>query len=351
MKFKAVTIPFIVLVLFLMLTLVTGCAKKEKEEATPSLKGELTVLHAGSLAVPFKQVEKEFERKYPEVKVEREARGSRATIRQVTALHREADVVASSDYSIILPMMSPKYAAWYIAFARNQMVLAYTEKSAYSKEINKENWYKILVNDPKNKGVTYGHGNPDIDPCGYRALMVWKLAEKHYDVSGLYNSLLVGNGRESKGREVVRPKETDLIALLEAGELDYAFEYLSIAKQHRLKYIKLPKEIDLSSKEFKDFYATAKVKVSGKKPGEQTTISGKPIIYGITIPENAPHPNLATAWIKFLLGSEGQEIMKRNGQPPISPGFTNDRSKLPNELKPLAVETKTLGNHILKEPP
>lgn len=326
MEGKIARIGRIAGVLILTLTLVAGCTPK-------NLEGTLTILHAGSLTIPFEEIREEFNRKYPEVKIEMEARGSRATIRQVTDLGRRADVVASADYSIILPMMSPQYADWYIAFAHNEMVIAYTDRSAYGNEINEDNWYKILAGDPAGKGVTYGHSNPDIDPCGYRALMVWQLAERYYKEPGLYKKLLRGNGRESRGREVVRGKEVDLLALLETGELDYAFEYLSIAKQHHLKYIKLASVINLSSEKFEELYATAKVEVAGKKLGEMVTYSGKAIIYGLTIPRNAVHPDLAVKWIEFLLSPQGREIMERNGQPPLVPARANDIDKLPPKLR------------------
>ena len=35
----------------------------------------------------------------------------------------------------------------------------------------------------------------------------------------------------------------------------------------------------------------------------------------------------------FLLSPEGMAIMETNGQPPIIPGVTNDKSKLPDRLK------------------
>jgi hypothetical protein len=42
---------------------------------------------------------------------------------------------------------------------------------------------------------------------------------------------------------------------------------------------------------------------------------------------------LAIAWVDFLLGPEGVNIMEANGQPAIIPARTNDVSKLPEALK------------------
>jgi molybdate/tungstate transport system substrate-binding protein len=140
-------------------------------------------------------------------------------------------------------------------------------------------------------------------------------------------------GRHNSGREIVKPKSVDLLYLLDSGDLDYAFEYRSVAQQHGFEYLELPEGIDLSSLDYEEFYATATVEVTGSEPGTTTTLSGAPIVYGVTIPSNAPHPVLALEFVKFLLGPEGQSIMEACGQPPIVPAIASDRDKLPEELK------------------
>jgi len=281
------------------------------------------------LTIPFDDVTREFNKLYPDIKVETEAAGSATAIRKVTELGKKADIIASADYTLIPEMMFPEYAEWYIIFATNQMVIAYTDNSLFRNEINGDNWYEILQRD----GVKYGRSDPDQDPCGYRTLMVWQLAEAHYGASGLYDKLFEAEG------DVMRPKSVDLIALLESGDLDYAFEYSSVAAQHNLNYVVLPPEINLSSEEFRNYYSKAKIEIAGKKPGETVTKTGKPIVYGITIPKNAPHPELAAAWIDFLLSSDGMTIMEANGQPPIIPAVTNNKSKLPDELRKYVTES------------
>jgi len=306
------------IILALTLRLIPGCSRGTT----------LTILHAGSLSIPFDDITKEFNKLYPHIKILTEAAGSVTTIRKVTELGREADIIASADYTLIPELMFPEYADWYIAFAYNRMVIAYTDKSQFKDEVSKDNWYEILQRDR----VNYGRSDPDQDPCGYRTLMVWQLAEGYYSVPGLYDKLYGGTG------EMIRPKEVDLIALLESGDLDYAFNYFSIARQHRLNFVELPLEIDLSSDRFKDNYAKAQVDIAGKEPGTTITKQGKPIVYGITIPNKAPHPELAVAWISFLLSSNGIAIMEASGQPPIIPAVTNDKSKLPDELRKYVTE-------------
>jgi molybdate/tungstate transport system substrate-binding protein len=288
------------------------------------ITGEIVVFHAGSLSVPFAQIEKAFESQYPGTDVIREAAGSREAVRKVTDLGREADVIGSADYTVIENLMIPEYTEWYINFANNEMVIMYTEDSRYKDEINSDNWYEILL----RPDVEYGHSDPNADPCGYRSQIVWKLAEKYYKVDNLYKKLA-----DNCPPKNVRPKETDLIALLEAGELDYIFIYKSVALQHRMPYVELPEQINLKSTKYADFYATASFDVTGKEPGEMITQIGQPMVYALTIPNNAPNLQGAIAFIKFVIGPQGRAIMEENGQPPINPPEGVNIEKAPQEIQ------------------
>ena len=311
MRAKSITIS---LAFLLGLSLVPGCAK-------PSPK--LPIFHAGSLTIPWAQISQEFNQLYPDVEILTEGAASLTTIRKVTELGRDCGVIGSADYKVIPKLMFPEYADWYIIFATNQIVLCYADESQFQDEVNASNWYEILQRD----GVKYGRSDPNQDPCGYRTLMVWQLAEVHYKVPGLYDKLYEAEG------DLMRAKSVGLIALLESGDLDYAFEYLSVATQRRLNYVALPDEINLSSEKFKDFYATAEVEISGKEPGQSVTLTGEPISYAVTIPKNFPNQELAIAWVDFLLSDKGTTIMEANGQRPIKPVVTNDESQLPEQLK------------------
>jgi molybdate/tungstate transport system substrate-binding protein len=285
--------------------------------------GKLPVFIAGSLTVPFKAVAKEYNKQYPKVDVLMEGGGSATTIRKVTELKRECGIIGSADYKIVPKLMFPDYADWYVIFASNQMVLCFTEKSKYAKEVNADNWYQIL----QKEGVTYGRSDPDQDPCGYRTLMVWQLAEKHYNVSGIYDKLHGAKG------DTMRAKSVDLIALLQSGDLDYAFEYDSVAKQHGLKYVQLPERINLSSAEHEAFYAQAKVSIKGAKPGQKIDLVGEPILYAITIPKNYPDQAKAMSWVEFLLSDKGVKVLESSGQSSVRPAVASDKSKLPEALK------------------
>lgn len=298
--------------------------KIEEVATVPAGKAEIKIVHAGSLSIPFKEMAEAFMKKFPEYNVLLEAHGSRVCARQVTDLKRELDVMGSADSIVIREMLMPDYADYCIDFTTNEMVIMYTEKSKFSDTITSENWHEILM----KPGVQYGHSDPNADPCGYRAVLTWQLAEKHYKIPGFYKKIT-----EKMPAKNMRSKETDLLAMLEAGELDYIFIYRSVAEQHQAKYVVLPEEINLKSPLHAEFYATATLEISGKQPGEMVTVKGEPMIYGLTILKNAPNPEGAVKFVAFILGPEGQEIMKKNGQPELIPPQVDNKEKLPESLK------------------
>lgn len=295
-------------------------------------KEPVVVLHAGSLSVPFAEIESAFEAKYPQYDVQREPSGSVAAARKVTDLGRVADVMASADYKVIDSMLIPHHAKFNAQFATNEMVLAYTEKSKFANEINAQNWTDIFLRE----GVVVGHSNPNLDPCGYRSMLVTMLAESYYKKEGLYNKLFgYGEhyvvGEENAKKVVVRPKETDLLGLLESYQYDYLFIYKSVADQHKLKYVTLPEEVSLRSAKFDEFYSKASFNIDGKKPGEVVKQVGAPMVYGISVFENKTSPANkagAIAFVNFVLSSEGQAIMKKNGQDALNPPIITGNSSI-----------------------
>ncbi|MCK4288992.1 MAG: tungstate ABC transporter substrate-binding protein WtpA [Bacteroidales bacterium] len=326
-----------IVILVVLLTSFTACNTNKTDKSTnqkkskTTISGDLIVFHAGSLSVPFKEIAKEFKKEYPEVNIKAEIAGSVACARKITDLKRPCDIMASADYAVIDKMLIPEYTDWNIKFASNEMVIAFTEKSGYKSEINKNNWYDILL----KKDVNFGRSDPNSDPCGYRAVLTIKLAAKKYNKQDIVEEFL------EKDTRFIRPKEVDLLALLETNTIDYIFIYRSVVEQHGLEYILLPDSINLKNPELKDYYSSVSVDINGKKPGEFFTQKGEPMVYGVTILNNAPNKKAALSFTKFLLSkNKGMKIMEKNGQPSLVPSFTSTFSNIPDELKEFAKAPK-----------
>jgi molybdate/tungstate transport system substrate-binding protein len=301
-----------------------------QSKAFAEVSGKVIIFNAGSLTIPLAQMEKEFEAKYPKVDVLREAAGSQKCARKITDLKKPCDIMASADYTVIDKLLIPAYADWNIRFATNRLVLCYTDKSRYANEVNEKNWYEILG----RKGVIWGHSDPNLDPCGYRALMVLQLAEKYYKVPGLYEHLIANRPKQN-----IRPKSVELVSLLQTGNMDYAWEYRSVAVQHELKFVELPDQINLGNYAYDDFYNQAAVKVTGKKPGTFLAMRGKSCTYGVTLANNAPNEKAAIAFLEYMLDPQGGlKVLQEMGQPPFIPCRVPTgamKSSLPEPLQDL----------------
>lgn len=296
---------------------ISGC-----NNSVPAKKNEIIVFHAGSLSVPFQQLKKEYELKNPGTSIILEAAGSLVCARKITELKKPCDIIASADYFVINELLIPDYASWSIRFATNEIVIAFSEKAKYSSEINSDNWYDILLKDE----VLYSRSDPDSDPCGYRTVFTMMLAEKYYMKSGLSEKLL------AKNKEYIRPKEVDLVALIESNAIDYMFQYKSVAIQHNLKYIELPDEINLSDPSRGGNYQSVSIDVTGSKPGTKMKVTGEYINYSMTVTDNAVNREGAIGFMAFILSDEGMEILKKNGQNPIIPFSTEQPEKIPAAL-------------------
>jgi molybdate/tungstate transport system substrate-binding protein len=133
----------------------------------------------------------------------------------------------------------------------------------------------------------------------------------------------------------MRGSSVQLLAVLESGDLDYAFEYLSVSKQHNLNFLPLPPEINLSDEAYEENYNRTRVKLAYQRFATvNPEFHGKTIHYGLTIPSNAPHSDLAAEFIQFLIGPEGQRVMAENHHPMILPPVVDNEAALPQALKP-----------------
>ena len=306
-------------------TLISICMSGQQKN--DKISGDLIIYHAGSLSFPFKEIAAEFNKLYPDVKVLMESAGSVASARKITDLNRPCDILASSDYGVIDNMLIPKYADWNIKFVSNELSIVYQEKSRLANQINSKNWFEILM----KKEVAFGRADPNADPCGYRTVISLQLAEKYYKKPGLAKMI------SDKDQNYIRPKEVDLIAILESGSIDYIFVYRSLAIQHHLKYITLPDEINLKNMNFASQYATATIEINGKEPGKKEIMKVEPIVYSVTMLRNAPNKPAAIAFLHFLLSREkGMKIMEKDGQSSVIPMATQNYDKLPKELKSFA---------------
>jgi molybdate/tungstate transport system substrate-binding protein len=351
---------------FLVIALTLGLVACNGSPAAnrPAEKTPLVVFAAGSLIQPFDKLEKAFEAKYPDIDVLPEYHGSIQVIRHATELHEPIDVVATADASLI-PMLMYEvndpdtglpYADWYIRYASNHLALAYNKDSQYADEINADNWVGIL----SRQDVKVGIPDPRFDAAGYRGLMAVALDEERANSYGMFESFVDGQfafeptifrdddqttitvpeilETNPGAHLVLRGASIQLIALLESGDLDYAFEYESVINQHGLELLPLPDEVNLGEETYENLYNRVQVILDFQRfASVKPEFRGERIGYGITIPSSAPHPREAALFIAFLLSPEGRAIMEADHHPVFDAPLGHGYASIPPELQSLSV--------------
>ncbi|HLK10374.1 MAG TPA: extracellular solute-binding protein [Candidatus Binatia bacterium] len=289
------------------------------------IEGPLRVFTADSLAAAGARVLAAFRAHHPAVQPAQESAGSLDLVRRITDLGEVPDVLLVADFEVLPHLLMPRHASWYAVVARNRMVIAYRPESAGAAALGGTSWYEVLL----RPDVVQGVADPDRDPAGYRTRMVWELAERHYGIPGLAARL-----RAAVRAQDVRPQAAQLVALLEVGEIDYAWVYRSVAEAAGLRYVTLPPEIDLGDPARAAQYAAVAVEVAGATPAQRRTIRGLPIVYALTIPAGAPHRAAAEAFVAFLAGPEGHAALAAAHLEPVAPPQANDPAALPGALRP-----------------
>src|SRR5229473_2571466 len=169
-------------------------------------------------------------------------------------------------------------------------------------------------------------------PCDILITADWRLlAERYYKQPGLAAKLEAGCPPAN-----IRPHSIYLVALLESSELDYYFGYASDARLGKLKFLALPREINLGDLAMSGEYASASVEVgSGSR-----LIKGAPIAFGVTLVSGTSHRKEALEFIDLMAGPVGRKIAAQDGLVTYPGAFAYDPgNKMPRELQGL---TRTL---------
>ena len=245
-----------------------------------------------------------FEQSHPGLKVVLKAGGSVDLARAVAHGGPTPDVLALADYQLLPRLLVPSQASWYAAFAGNAMVVAYTNRSRYAGEVTGRNWTDVL----RRPGVRAAHSDPAQDPAGYRALLVFHLAERALGERGL------GRALEREVPTHVGRKGESLYDALRAGDLDYVVTYRSSALTTGLRFVELSPDIDLGDPGREATYAAVSLPIA-REPGssDSTSVRGEPILYGVTVPARARNRSMGERFVRELLGVGGQSILAGHG--------------------------------------
>lgn len=269
----------------------------------------------------------EFNRTHNNLKVEGKPFESRELAYRILEKGERPDLIFIIFPKDIKNLLFPEYIDWFVEFGEDEIVLAYTQKGKYAKEINEDNWYEII----SKEDVDLGRPEENLSSLGYSTLWVWQLAERFYRKEGLYRRLI------EKSQNHIYPSESQLISSLKSLDLDFAFVYLSSAKTFDLKIIHLPKEIDLSKREFQQNYQCVSVLLPGKDRFQFIPTSGSFISYAFSVPKNISYSQrrpYIKEFLKLFFSDKAKETFKKYYLN-LSPINFFGEERIPQEIKDL----------------
>lgn len=277
-----------------------GGACSGPPESSTDVGGAVSALYAGSLAAVMEDGLGPAFTAETGLQFRGEAHGSLGAAQLIRDRLREPDVFVSADPVVNeIVLMGPRnddLVDWYVTFASSQMVIAYSPESDHVEDFEAVAagdavWHEVLA----NPDVSFGRGDPSIDPKGYRTLFMFDLAGEFYDDPTI--PALLG---DPLNPDQVLP-EVSLLARVDAGQFDAGIFYEHEAVATGLPYLTLPPEIHLGDPSFAESYATTSYQVPD---GE--LVDGAPILFTVTIPTTAKDQRAAEEFVHFLLTSPDQ---------------------------------------------
>jgi molybdate/tungstate transport system substrate-binding protein len=316
---------------------------------TPTTQ-EVIVWHAGSLSNAFKSIEAGFTCQTG-IQVVDHSTGSLDLVRQVTSGGQAADVVVPADFLDIDLFLRPAgYAEYNIEFAATKMVLGYLQSDLTAKGYTVADgtpfsppasipnavadWYNALL----QSNIAIGESSAFLDPTGYRAPMIFRLAQSYYEVPNLYDNLL-------NHLVATAAQGSPSIALGKGFDFQLVYEvsaYASSQVNPDYRYVNIPDAVNLGNPALNEFYRRAEIVVPDLSGAGFIAIPGHNVVYGVTVMKTAQNPANAVAFVQYLLGSNGQAPLTSALFKVISPATVSrwDYRNLPAQLRPLVAVDK-----------
>ncbi|NGM70990.1 extracellular solute-binding protein [Natronolimnobius sp. AArcel1] len=273
------------------------------------------VLAAGSLAVAL---ETDLGRAFHDqtgIALEGEYHGSNVVMRMVEDASAHPDVVISADVSLLRDRLIPEYTSWDLSFAANEVGIAYEPETDLGERLAAgEPWYEVFADAETNEIAI---SDPDLDPLGYRAVHLFELAEREYDLEGFREQLLE--------RTYWEPDEPQLLAGIEAGDRACAVAYRNMAADHGLPFLELPDAYNFGNPAYDDHYADASYTTDD---GYETR--GSSTVYNATVPEAADRPDAGREFISFL--ASNPTILREQGLR-VDETFPQPNGSVPAEVR------------------
>jgi molybdate/tungstate transport system substrate-binding protein len=287
-----------------VLALAAGLLAASLSATAALAAGKVEVFYAGSLVNQMQHgVGPAFDRTTGD-EFQGYAGGSFILANQIKRELRQSDVLISASPDVndsLMGAANGDKVSWYITFAQSPLVIGYNPSSKFAAEFKTNPWYEVL----QERGIRIGRTNPLFDPKGALTLALLKRAETFYNSPGLSEKII-----GVKGAQVLPVAEELELSLLQSGVLDVGFFYSTETMDAKIPTLTFPPAI------------TSKA------------------TYTVTIPHSAKNPEGANEFVAFLLGSEGQSLLKGHGLTLQRMHISGDAAAVPQNIKTIIDEAK-----------
>lgn len=240
--------------------------------------GPVNVLYAGSLVdLMQKQIGPAFQQATG-YSVTGFSAGSKDLAAEIKGKVHQGDVFISASPKTTATLVGASggnWVSWYGTFATSALVIGYNANSKFANDLKTKPWYKAIT----EPGLKLGFTDPATDPKGVLAVQAMTDTAASQKLPAL-KAL-------SANKSDIFPEET-LVGRLQSGQLDAGFFYTAEAAAANIPTVPLTGE---------DLKAT----------------------YTITVLNKAPHEAAAEAFVTYLLGTDGQAALKKDGFTLVSP--------------------------------
>jgi ABC-type molybdate transport system substrate-binding protein len=285
---------------------------KSKEKSQEENK--IIIYTDSALAQAVKSISDHYQKLNPDCSIIIEPSPAKIAVRKIIDLGKTPDLlIFYSNYLARAENLIPSVTGCLIQFARDKLVIAYTDSSQGGPDITVKNWPDYLFSD----NIKFGIVKKEMDPLGIYTESMALLAESLFNKSrpGFFDKW-----QKSFSQSEVRANPIDLVRQAETGNIDYAIIYSSLARAHRLKTLDLQEELNFSKTTLS--WVTAKIgTVKIKGPAQETSIPGE-LIWAIACPLNeGPHPRATSKFLSYLASGAMGHIEKAGLMPNIVEGM------------------------------
>lgn len=271
--------------------------------------------------------------------------GSFTLARQIAQGSPDDVFISVSKAAVGKNYLGNMYSGWAIAFASDQMAIAYSNSSPAVNKLIKiyQNAMQTNSNSSWAQFFYYltsgsfkvGISDPNSDPAGLRAWFMLEAAGLAYaDNETFYVDRMIGSNSN-----VTSSSAAQLVAPLEAGQIDILFIYRSAAISLGLNRFDLPAVINLGDPRLSSFYSDLTWRTD---TGLQR---GAPILLFITVPNGSRNYMLAIDFVSYVVNQNS--ALSRFGLQSLDPCIAFNSSDLPAQLNSLVLSGKvSLGGSL-----